>query len=884
MPLSRHAYFSIAASCAVVVAAACGSSDDDGANGGAGGAAGAGGGAPDAQADAPEACPEPDDAFEAGDEVGHPDPYGARAAGQARAGRLTSESMIVQPAHGRQRVNVGDYVLANDKIAVVIEDKGLSDGYARWGGEVLAVDRVGDDGRPMGLSNYVETLMGLSIEMINVDAVSVINDGSDGNAAVVRASGRLERIPFLDGALSALFPQRYGVMAAYDFVLEPGAESVLIRVGLKNPNEEPLEVRVGNVKYEMHGFFHTNKSQLVSASRGFAKVSGEVPWAGFVSGEWNFAWRSARGEPLEFGAEISGFNYFIGPGFAADGCKTTWVDHVEIIGGGPGYDGLREAIRRVDGDDPWREVAGVVEDSTGAPVADAWVHLLDATDAYTSRTQTDSSGAFTIHAPSEEVKLVAQKVGYPLGSETPVAADASTATLAFGPTGTIAVTATALADGAALPVRVQVIPTSGFESWPASFGVRDEKDGRLHQEFAVTGSASLVVAPGEHRVIVSRGYEWELSDTTVTVGAGETVAVDAMLEHSVDTTGVMCADFHIHSSNSADSTDPIPFKVKSAVADGLDIPVSSEHEWVVDFGPVVKDLGLEQWAFGMASEELTTFAWGHFGVVPLQPRPDAVNNGAVEWIGLEPPAMFDNVQALPEDPVLIINHPSRGGFGAYFSAAGLDHKTGTASRDNLWSTNFDAIEVFNDASLDEDRDGSVRDWFSLLNAGHTFWAVGSSDSHQVRSEPIGYPRTCMTFGHDDPTRLTPEAVRDAVGSGRTTISGGLYIAVVGPGGEGPGETITGASTTADFVVTVQAPSWVDATELEVIVNGATQDTMPLAPMGAGTAKRFVNAVTVTLDSSASRNWVVFHARGGSDLAPLHPERLPFAVSNPVFFD
>ena len=124
----------------------------------------------------------------------------------------------------------------------------------------------------------------------------------------------------------------------------------------------------------------------------------------------------------------------------------------------------------------------------------------------------------------------------------------------------------------------------------------------------------------------------------------------ASLEHSVDTTGFLCADFHIHSHQSADSPDPILHKVKGAIADGLDIPVSSEHEWVVDFQPIVESLGMQDWAFGMASEELTTFSWGHFGVVPLTPRPETVNNGAMEWIGKEPPAMFDDVSNLPEDP------------------------------------------------------------------------------------------------------------------------------------------------------------------------------------------------------------------------------------------
>ncbi len=245
--------------------------------------------------------------------------------------------------------------------------------------------------------------------------------------------------------------------------------------------------------------------------------------------------------------------------------------------------------------------------------------------------------------------------------------------------------------------------------------------------------------------------------------------------------------------------------------------------------------------------------------------------------------MFADVQAQPEDPVLIVNHPSGSGFGAYFSQASFDDATGAGKDKTLWSDNFDAIEVFNDSDFESNRKKSVAAWFSMLNHDKTMWAVGSSDSHHIRTSPVGYPRTCLYFGHDDPTQLTVNGVRDVLAAGTAVVSGGLFMTVDGPGGSKPGETVTGAGGSADFTVTVQSPSWLNPTTLEVIVNGETVSTEALAPLGTGTGKTFVNQVTVPLDSSKTRNWVVFHASGDNDLAPLHPGRLPFAVSNPVFF-
>lgn len=829
-------------------------------------------------------CPTEASRFPTGDANGHADPYGAKAAGQARAGRLLSEAQLVQPAHGRQKVRVGDFVLVNDKLAVTIEDRGLSDGYARFGGEILAIDAVGDDGRPRGWSRYQETLMALSIEMIDPESVSVLNDGSNGQAAVVRVTGPLRPIPFLNGSLGVLFPRRYGLQAAVDYVLEPGKEALDIRLGILNPASEPVSFAPNGLSDEMHGFFQYNMSRLVTSTRGFGKARGEVPFVGFVSDEreLGFAWRLGDGAPLSTAVEISGFQYFTGPGFSVEGCSEHWEDHVQVVAGGPDYDGLAAAIRRVDGVAS-RGVSGTVRDTLGAAVAGARVHGVAEDGSYVTRALTDASGRYALSVPADaSVRLEAVSQGYPPSGAVEVPTSQATADLTLGATGVLAVHAVESGSLAPLPVRVQVIPEAPVAELPASYGEPTEEDGRLWLDFPVSGEARLRVPPGNHRVVVSRGSEWELLDTTVGVAAGQTVDIPVQLEHSVDTTGVMCADFHVHSAMSADSSDPVELKVRAALGDGLDIPVSSEHEWIIDFQPVIEQLGAERWAFGMPSEELTTFTWGHFGVVPLTPRPDALNNGAIEWIGKLPPEMFTTVRQHPEQPLFIINHPSGGGFGAYFSAAGFDKKTATASREELWSTEFDAIEVFNGSDFEANRRRSVADWFALLNAGFTFWATGASDSHGVRTDPVGYPRTCLQLGTDDPTQLTGQRVRDAMAQGRAIVSGGLFMTVSGPGGAGPGGTLQGPLTEADFTVTVQAPSWLDATTLEVIVNGETQLTEPLLPLGAGTGKRWVNQVRVQLDRARPRSWVVFHARGEGDLAPVHPGRGVFAVSNPVF--
>lgn len=824
-------------------------------------------------------------AFEAGDPNGHADPFGAKAAGQARAGRVQA-SQIAQPAHGRQQIQDGDFVLVNDKIAVFIEDMGISDGYSRFGGEILSLDQVGADGKPAGKSYFMESIPLLSLYQVNPESVTVMNDGSNGEPAVVRVIGPLQTLPFLEAFKGAFSTAYEGMPGAYEYVLAPGSEKVELRFGLINTSDYPLDTGLGREgSDEFIGFFQGSFSQLVTPEDGYAKPKGTVGFIGFDTGDWSFAYTGPGGTPLEFGGlEISGFSLFTGEGFIVEPCEAYFDTRFEIVAGGPGYDGLREAVRRANGGEasPTRVVTGVLRDGAGAPVGDAWVHLLGDGEAYLSRTKTAADGSYTLNAPATgNARVVPQKAGYPTHAGSSLGAG-GTLDLDFAPNGFIHVVATDATSSDPLPVRIQVIPAVAQPATPAAWGVLDETNGRLHQIFEMDGDATIPVPPGNHRVIVSRGFEYEIVDVAVDVAAGATVDLPAPLLRSVDTTGVLCGDFHIHSHWSADSPDPRDYKVRAAVADGVEVPASSEHEWIGEFSSIISALGLEQYAFSVPSLELTTFTWGHFGVLPVLPKPGELNNGAFEWLGKSPSEVFSAVHALPEKPMIIVNHPSGGGFQAYFSAAKLDRATGTSS-DPLWDDRFEAVEVFNDSGLDANREDSVADWFALLNSGRKTWAVGSSDSHKVRSSPVGFPRTCMRTGYDDPQQASLEDVRDVLSSGQSTISGGLYMSVEGPGGAGPGSTLPKGNGTASFTVTVQAPSWLDATELEVIVNGVTVSTEPLLPVGAGPGKRWVNQVDVTIPNDKPLGWVVFHARSNKDLSPLHPGKEVFAVSNPVLF-
>jgi hypothetical protein len=713
----------------------------------------------------------------------------------------------------------------------------------------------------------------------------------------VRATGPVSEIPFFAPlAAGFLSSELDDFLAALDWILEPGAERVELRLTIASPRNYDTPIRI-----PLFFFFQDARMpEWHPNGNGFDPGTEALDYVAFVDDDaTSYAWANPNGT-LAPTLSLSGASVFQPDVFVAEACTETTLPYAEIHVGGIGLDGLRTAIARTRGT-PLREVTGTVTYDDGSPAPGVRVHATDGDGGHVTRTMTDESGAFTLHLPDEAVDLVAWKRGYALSEPVTVAADATTASLALPPAGAIHVVATDAATGDALPVRVQVIPEGDLPDVPASFGETPIVGGRLHVDFPTDGDTTLPAPVGRHTVYVSRGFEWELAGASVDVTAGDTTLVPIALEHVVQTPDVLCGDFHIHTHRSFDTSDPVLFKVRSIVGDGLEIPVRSDHEWVGDFEPAISMLGVEEWAFGISSLELTTFDWGHFGVFPLEADPTRPSDGALVWTnGRLPQEVFDEAhERIGPDgaPAIVVNHPRSYsglmGEGAYFSRVDYDPATGMVGRPELWSESFDLIEVFNDSDFDENfGEGDVGpDWFSFLSSGRRIFAVGSSDSHQIAETPVGYPRTCVAVGYDDAASLRAGGgaalVRDTLVAGHAVISGGAYIDVVGPGGEGPGDEVSGAGERATVTVTVRAPSFVDLDRLRVFVDGAVTETIVLDettrdPMDA--TVRFQGDIDVPVAAGAMGSWAIFVADGvTTDLSPVYPGRRPFGVTNPVFF-
>lgn len=815
---------------------------------------------------------------------GHAEPLGA-APGEARAGRLRADQLPAV-ASGLITWQAGDFVLANNKVALVIEDVGDSELYDPWGGRPVGLGRV-ENGQIVAPNNFGELLLLTGRSTIITDSVSVISDGSDGGPAIIRARGKLHPLPFFDALTAAIYGEPWlDVHAALDYELAPDAEYVTVRFRFSSPRAEPKDV-----PSVMHGFMYTKRTPVFQPGRGFSEELSGSPWLAMID-DAATSWAYVPSDGA-FGSSLgaSGFLGSFAPGFTMPACGDLDREHARIVIGGPGVDGIQAAVARSRGE-AQRTITGSV--MRGGPVGDARVHAIDAAGAYLTRASTAADGTFTLNVPaSADVRLDVVRRGEPIVTKQ-VGTGSDAGTITLGALGTIRVVATD--DGTAVPARIQIVPAAGqtLPQIPDKYGEPKHAGGRLLIEYATAAPAQLAVPPGSWEVIVSRGFEYELVRRTVTVTAGNTTTVDAALDHAVATPGEQCGDFHIHTWRSNDSGDTGFEKVRQAVADGVELPIRSEHEWVTDFSAEINQLGLAAFANGMASIELTSMEiWGHMGVFPLTPDPSAVNNGAPKWQTfptaaspdtpfelLSPPSVFDAVRARPEAPLVIINHP-RGGAN-YYDYVGFDAATGMVSSASDWDTKFTLVEVLNDSSWQDKRQSDVADWLALLRAGRKVFAVGSSDSHELSSSPVGYPRTCIALGTDDPRQLTQNLVRDRLGAGHSQVSGGVYISAK-IGTAGPGDTTTGAGSPLDVDVIVRAATWVDVDTIEVVVDGQTVDTIPILPGDADPTDATIRwSGKIPITTAAVGGFVVIAAYGDRTLEPVHPNRKPFGVANPIF--
>ncbi|MBY0275122.1 CehA/McbA family metallohydrolase [Candidatus Binatia bacterium] len=788
---------------------------------------------------------------------------------------------------------VGDYLLQNDFIRVVIDDIPNAHGFAATGGNIIdAATATGED-RFASMFTYFDNSFG---QQALYDTIEVVNAGGGANVAHIRVLGASS----IDSEVAVVT----------DYLLGPTDLAVTVITELTNNGDAPVtQLQVGDaIQWGLTTHF----------APGWKNNNRNIPGDGHDIGGTGLdaAWLASDGENASYG-------YAAPSGLLDVSNGSSWTDanvaYLDIpAGGGKGsytrffivgsgdVASVSDAALELRGATVGTLSGVVRETGTNLPVAGATVAITrtqclgtSGAESYTLAT-TRADGSYTADLEPGSYRVLVQAVGRSGSSCQTVSVAANGATTLSPTVGQQGVLAWNVTDtnGQPLPAKVSVLydPLTADRQGPELGDWHTLVGG--YSVLSASGTGSAALPPGAYQVWISRGIEYDTSVQSVVVPAGGTVNVNAMLTRVVDTTGYLSADMHVHAQNSADSGITFETRAREAAAEGLEIVVPTDHNFNSDMQSAITSTGLGAWVATLPGDEVTTNEWGHFNGYPLTVNPaDLTHGGALLPRGLTPGQLFATLRTDPRGPVVQVNHPRAGGIG-YFDLTAFNPVSGTSANPDF-SLAFDAIEVFNGKRLSQ-LPTVLNDWYRLLNRAKRVTGVGNTDTHIVFSQELGYPRNFVAVGTDDPATLSEATFKSALKGQQSLFTNGPFVELKVDGAP-IGAQISNGSGTVNAAVRIQAPTWITVDTLDIVVNGNVVQTVSVPTTGNALRLDATYPLQITADS-----WIAVQVKGGDcrvdssnkcltgncpgRMDPIIPPQYgtdpvcPYAHTNPVFVD
>ncbi|HEX3758095.1 MAG TPA: CehA/McbA family metallohydrolase [Kofleriaceae bacterium] len=916
----------------------------------------------------------------------------------AHAQRIGALDEAIGGPHAIGRV--GDFLLENDQIRLVIADTGVDPAnpskttYGRvnttFGGTLVDADlrRPGGDGAH-GNDQLAELLPGFAFMIINPTRVSVTRDGADGQPAEVTVVGTpadlLQEVGLLDTGLLGTS----SLQLTQTYRLPPGKRYVEIDTTIKNvssgarpfPFLDPTQLR--DLGFDIPGI---DKIQLSVPLGQLPLLGGEqdlfAPGAGFnvrftidhsydqSSGFPAFPglvidYLASRGKGVSYGltmprspsnyvqayaagypgqsitpysmllpftyAGVAGVYMYRPPAELGPGEQFTYTSYF-VIGKGD-VASVLDTIYALHGEPTGTLGGRVLDGQTGQPVAGANLIVLDAAGRVVDQIGADANGSFLAHLAPGAYRYLAvtddRLATAPVAVTITAGAQVGIAPIEMAPPATLVVSAIDEQSRHA-PAKIQLLghvaPIDRGQD-PRTFLYSLERGERQRPTafdgtdryiegawWTVDGRLSVAVRPGTYDLIVTRGPEYEITQKTIVLRPGAFTAEQVALVRAYSTDGWIAGDFHIHSQPSTDSGLPIADRVTSCAAEGLEVAISTDHNYITDYAPVIAASGLDSWLLGIPGMELTTFEMGHFNGYPLRVDPGSTRGGEFRWAGTPPQGLFDQLRALAIDPargIVQVNHPRQAVLG-YFAQFFVDQATaqpytpsgilgifapyGDEFQAANYSTDFDAIELLTGSRLEDVHTfrapdplppgpfpdpqpvpgqivvgsdgrpqfpGVVETWFTLLDRGHQATGMGTSDSHHLLGDEPGYARTLLHVGpgKDVSGGYTRDDVIDAIRGHHALVTNAPFVEMAIGAGQ-IGDTITALGGSVDVDVHVRSASWARVERLVIYANSQIVADQAI-PADHGTDYQTRVHLQLAADS-----WVVAEATGTGNLFPV----------------
>lgn len=757
---------------------------------------------------------------------------------------------------------LGDIMLDNGLVLAVVTKRERSNGFAMSPGNLVDLTPL-----PDGEDHLNELFLYINDDFprqARYRGADIVSQGGGDNAAVVRATG-------VDSKDDRIAIQT-------DYSLEPG--STYLKVTSKFTSTATATIR----NYRIGDAVQWGRTQSMAPGHGFALAGRrvKVEWLAGIGENTSYAFVPDGQRLLD---TPNGSMWSDPVGAVIDLEPNRPYEYVRYLVVGTGDTAsLAPQVAKLRGD-PVATIKGTVH-ASGVVVPDAVVRLFDDEDQLYGLANVDDLGSFAIDVLPGRYRAVATAPGRTATSgDLPDAVvdvtkdEAREISFNMGARATLAWRIES-GDGRAPPVKVTVV---GIEDTPTpDFGPMFRGEGAESFVQSPRGMGELPLGPGRYKVYVSRGPEYEMIEQEVTAVAGERAMVTGKMVRVVDTRGFISADLHQHSAPSFDSGVSLTDRAISNAVEGVEVLVSTDHNVVVDYRPVVAAQGLGRALVSVIGTEATTHSVGHFNALPLRYDASKLRGGMIDPEGLTPRAIFDYMRTLrvPEiDPFIQVNHPRSGKTG-YFDLMRLDGKTGLAS-DPRFVTDFDAVEVMT-FGKGQETEVAIQDWYSLLRRGLHVTATGNSDSHSIAFREVGWPRTFVCVDQDDPPHLDVKAFTESLKRGCATVSSGPFVTIES-GDVSMGGLLRASRGRFEISVHVQAPKWVPTATLAISIDGVTVETADLDGREV-TRHRGRHSFSCKADC-----FVVARVQSDAELPPVFAQRPEYepralAVTNPIYVD
>lgn len=422
------------------------------------------------------------------------------------------------------------------------------------------------------------------------------------------------------------------------------------------------------------------------------------------------------------------------------------------------------------------------------------------------------------------------------------------------------------------------------------------------------------LAPGEYQVFATRGLEYSLESTTVKVTAERPSELQISTpKRVVATPGYIAADLHVHAGDSFDNTTSNQERVRTFVAEHGEVMVNSEHDVVVNFAPLVEQMGLADKVATITGVEMTSLlksaqkphTGGHVNFFPYVAKPLEYRNGMVAHESKRLREVLHEVRQRNPGSVAQLNHARHNldlsnatpenyaeliDDGAYLEHMGVaahpynpqqplhSHPNNTLiephPKTGVRDLDVDAFEIINPSDTDNQARIAAlrRDWLSFLLQGERITGTANSDSHRG-SEQVAVPRNMVAVSDDGITTFSRTEFLSSLKRGNSYGTTGPLLEL-NLEGTRMGETFAGSNASLQLQI-LSAP-WVDVQRLEVQINGNTIKTLD-----ATEQRRFKIPLEFTADAFVT---VEVFGNPGAGYAALYPRLTPYAFSNPIYVD